>query len=185
MPADLIRRGDGTFRIDLDWIFPPFLEKYLKLLDLCRQRGQLYYPTSGYRSFKEQSERNIAYVNYQLFLKGQGPKVPFAGKAVAAGLSAHNYGIAIDTAPDKDPAKPGLQADYSQARYNVLIEACRELGLVNGVHFGDSPHVQEPQFVSGKQLAKLRAIFLTAEGDDKAKLRACWDYLYSIPFFVA
>lgn len=164
-PLDLLRRKDRTWRVDPSLLYPPFLERLLLVLTRAHERGEDYYLTSGLRWYAEQEEL------HRRHLAG-GPR------AVAAGYSAHQYGIAVDGAPDKDEATPGLQGpDYSSAAYATLIEEARRAGLKPGADFGDNPHVQVPQFVTRSQLAALRVVFVRERGDQAAKLRAVWAYL--------
>jgi hypothetical protein len=55
MPTDLLKKLDGSFRINLDQLYEPFFEAVLDVLAACRKRGQDFCPTHGFRSFSEQS----------------------------------------------------------------------------------------------------------------------------------
>ena len=158
MPTELVRR------VNLDLLFPPFVEKLLAALAACQTRGQDYYAISGFRPWDEQA---------RLWAKFQagGPR------AAPAGLSAHNYGLAVDLAPDGDPNKAGLQPDWSDAKYTILGEEAQKAGLVWGASFNDKPHVQWPGFVSGVELGALKTVWTKNWAGDKnwlPPLRACW-----------
>lgn len=159
MPAELVKR------INLDLLYPPFFERLLNVLAACRARGSDYYVTFGFRSWAEQHQLRA------LYLAGKG------GKAAPAGLSAHNYGIAVDLAPDGDLKRPGLQPVWTDAAYVVLGEEVKRVGLVWGASFGDKPHVQWPGFVNGKELSVLNDMWKVAKGNTVARLKTVWEYL--------
>lgn len=163
-PLDLFRRK-GVYRVDPAELYAPFLARLLAVLSACQSRGALYYATSGQRGMEAQRKLHLAHL-------AGGPK------AAPAGLSAHQYGIAVDVAPDSDVATPGLQGpDYSARAYAILVEECAAGGLVNGGSFGDLPHVQWPGFVSGAQLMRLRDLWRATDGPDADRMRAVWRYL--------
>lgn len=159
MPADLVKR------IDLDCLYPPFLEKLLQLLANCRERGWDYVAIFGYRSWAQQHQLRLA------FLNGTG------GRAAPAGASAHNYGLAVDLCRDKDLDKVGLQPDWDPKAYDVLGEEADLLGLHWGASYNDRPHISWPGYVNAKDLAPLRAIMAKSRGNVRTALRACWDYV--------
>ncbi len=161
MPADL-------FRIDLDLIYPPFLIKALEVISSCRARGEQYYVTSGLRWFDEQARLRV------LYLAGKG------GKAAPAGLSAHNYGLAFDATHDSDLDMPGLQPDWQLPHYAALGEEAGRAGLSWGNAFNDSPHVGDPRFVSGAEIAPLCKIYTLAIGQPLDKLHAVWRHIDAI-----
>ncbi len=167
MPADLLKRTDGSMRIDLDLCYLPFVEKAIAVLAACRKRGQDYMPTFGYRSFGAQLTLHKTY------LAGNG------GKAAPAGLSAHNYGLAWDLCADLDRDQGGLQPAWNAKYYLILGEETEKAGLVWGGRFNDSPHIQWPGFVSGAQLRTLRKIWTDCplEAKDTQRLSAVWAYL--------
>lgn len=171
--ADLFLKRDGSPRLDLAMLYPPFHARVRVALARSRARGHDYYVTCGHRAYDEQAKRRAAYV------AGTGTL------AAPAGLSAHQYGGAVDCAPDGDAAAAGLQADYHERAYAVLAEEAARVGLVWGGTFShpDTPHVQIPRFVSGKQLAELRGVYERASGDDVARVRAVWAYLDALPLF--
>lgn len=163
LPDLLLRNGKP--RIDLTMLWPPFVARLCMALVAAQKRDADYYPTCGWRSYEEQAKRYAAYQ------KGEGTR------AAPPGHSAHNFGGAVDLAPDGDLVKPGLQADYRPRMYKTLGEEVKRVGLVWGDSFNDMPHVQIPVYVSGKQLRPLREIYVTTPGDPKARLKAVWDYL--------
>lgn len=163
---DLLKKSDGSFRIDLDQLYFPFVEKLFNVLQACRERGQDYYPIYGYRSWALQHQLRMK------FLNGTG------GRAAPAGDSAHNYGLAVDVAADSDMKRLGLQPSWEEKKYAILGEETKKAGLVWGGGFNDMPHVQWPGYVSGKDMAVLRKIWKASEGaDEQAKLQAIWQYL--------
>jgi peptidoglycan LD-endopeptidase CwlK len=129
MPTELVSR------IDLDLIYPPFLQDVLETLAACKARDAHYVLTFGYRSFDEQKA---------LYAKGRtapGPKVTNA----PAGMSCHNYGIAVDAVRDFDAQKSGLQPDWSTKAYDILKQEGERRGLQVGVPgLSDPGHVQLP-----------------------------------------
>jgi len=163
---DPFTRVDGTPRIDLSLLYPPFLAELRDLLQRCHARGADYYPTKGTRTWAEQSALHHAYT---VTKKGT--------RAAPPGYSAHQFGIAVDCAPDTNLIKPGLQADYTLANYTVLIEECKAMGLHNGHGYKDAPHVSMAGYVTGHQLGALRRVWAASSGDDRARLKQVWRFL--------
>src|SRR5688572_3401312 len=98
MPADLFTM------VDLDRLYPTFLEALLNCITECRMLGVDYKVYSGHRSFDEQAKLYTAY------LKG-------GNRAAPPGLSSHNYGLAVDCArrmPDK-------KLSWDAKDYRVLL----------------------------------------------------------------
>lgn len=145
MPASLFTR------IDLDKLYPPFLEKLLAAIADAQQRGINYTATLGYRTYAEQDA---------LFAKR--PKVTNA----RGGESAHNFGIACDF----------YDGTWDAATYNTLGVVARAQGLVWGGDWTtpDRPHVQLAGFVTGDDMEPLRAAFA------KGGLPAVFAYLDSV-----
>lgn len=164
MPSDLVKR------IDLDQIYPPFLELVLNVLARCKARGKEYHATRGTASWAYQHKLRA------LYLEGKG------GKAAPAGLSAHNYGLAIDFAPDSDPETPGLQPIWTPKSFEVLGEEVKWEGLHWGDSYNDLPHVSWPGFVSGEDMKVLQRIYKATPPSEKESRRrlAVWQYLNSL-----
>ena len=163
MPADLLKR------INLDLLYAPFLEKVFQLLANCQLAGKTYYGYSGYRTFAEQFQLHQSYLN------GTG------GRAAPAGLSAHQYGLAIDFAFDKDPA-PGLQSGWDRKDYECLGAEAKKLGLVWGGDFNDWVHVQWPGYVDAFELDPLRKEWARvnmgpSDVQKKAALVGIWNFI--------
>ncbi|TQF09181.1 M15 family metallopeptidase [Myxococcus llanfairpwllgwyngyllgogerychwyrndrobwllllantysiliogogogochensis] len=145
-------------RVDLDRVYLPFVAVALEVVARCEARGVRYVATYGFRTFDEQAELR------RLYLAGKG------GKASAAGLSAHNYGLAFDFVCDGDE-RPGVQPDWRLPAYRVLGEETTKAGLVWGGRFGDAPHVQWPGYVSALQLTPLRTLA------ERSSVAAVWKQL--------
>lgn len=164
MPAELVQR------IDLDLIYPPFLERVLDGLAACRARGFDYFATRGFASWAKQHQL------YMAFLNGTG------GRAAPAGSSSHNYGLALDFTFDADRKKPGLQPSWKEREYDVLGEEMQKLGLHWGANYNDRPHVSWPTHVNGKQLRGLGSIAMQHGGTDTTEGRlAVWRHLDENP----
>lgn len=170
MPSELVQR------IDLDRLYLPFTERMLEMLARCRARGANYYATLGTRAFAEQAK---------LYFQGRttpGDKVTNA----PAGLSLHQYGLAIDAVRDLDMAKAGLQPYWGEDGYDILREEAEKVGLQAGLvrrngERWDYGHVQVPLAVLlGRSeraiLLEFKAKYLAAVNEDVA-LRAIWDEL--------
>jgi len=159
MPADLVSR------LDLDLLYEPFLEKVLQLLANLRAKGQDFVAYSGFRSYAEQDTLHKAYIS------GKG------GIAAPPGLSAHNYGLAVDLARDINLVQKGLQPVWDKHEYALLGEETKNMGLVWGGDFNDWVHVQWPHFVTAGQLAPLRVKWMaTQKGptQNKSTLQEVW-----------
>lgn len=160
--------ADSFTRINLDLIYPPFLEKILDVIAACRDRGAIYVATHGFRTYGEQME-----------LWSQGRTKP--GKIVTnakGGQSAHNFGLAIDFVRDMSP-NPGVQPGWLKGDYGVLAEEAEKAGLHSGKAYKDWPHVAWPGYVSAKDLAELDKAFKATAGDSLTKLKAAWGRLPS------
>jgi peptidoglycan L-alanyl-D-glutamate endopeptidase CwlK len=161
MGREFLLFADGRARIDADLLWPEFTSRLLALLSRCAERGQPYYATCGHRSYAESARL------YRAHLAG-GPR------AAPPGMSGHNFGLAVDVAPDADPAKAGLQPSWDRARFEVLDEEAPRFGLVTGARYGDAPHVEIPGFVRGPELAPLHRMHEATRGTERDKLRAVW-----------
>lgn len=152
--------ADGRVRVDRTLLYPPFLAKVDAMLAACEARGRRYYAIRGFATFAEQAAVDAA-----------GPI------AAPAGLSQHNYGLAVDFNLDEDMAKAGLQLPNTPRvakHFKVLVEEARKHGLHSGADYSDSPHVGWPGFVSGRQLGPLKVVWARTIGDDRARLAAVW-----------
>lgn len=163
MPADLLQR------VNLDLIYPEFLCRVLDMLAACRTRGVDYWATRGTATWLEQHKLRLAY------LEGKG------GRAAQAGYSQHNYGLAIDFAPDADTTREGLQPVWDSKAFDVLVDECAKHGLVSGRSFGDAPHVGWPGWEGSLKLSVLLNISTRTQGSQLDKLKAVWAYLDSQP----
>lgn len=122
---------------DLDIRFQPMVRFILKQgQEAIASTGWTLFITDGFRSFKEQDE-----------LYAQGRTKP--GKIVTnakAGQSAHNYGLAVDLAFQKDG-----KLSYEQSLYAPVYSIARSMGLELGADwtsFPDKPHFQYPKWES-------------------------------------
>lgn len=128
MPTDLVKR------VNLDLLYPPFVERLLNLLAKARESGQDYYVISGFRSHKQQQAL------FELGRSKPGRKVTNA----PAGLSAHNWGMAVDVVADESN-KPGLQPTWTLAKYTLLKKLGPTFDLQVGVPgIQDDGHIQLP-----------------------------------------
>ena len=154
-------------RVALASLYPPFREVMAEVIARCRARGADYVATRGFATFAEQEALHTRH------LRGEG------GRAAPAGLSAHNYGLAVDFCRDADVSRPGLQPRWDAPAYAVLGEETRRAGLVWGGSFGDAPHCQWPGLVSGTQLQPVRGLFLSqpAGATDAQRLASVWRFL--------
>lgn len=124
-------------RIDTKLIQPKFLASCEELIKACKARGVEYWAISGYRDPKEQEALYAIGRTTELTRKPVTNAKPYT--------SAHNYGLAIDFALDKDQTKAGLQPSWEIKDYEVLAEEARKLGLMPGMDFKtfkEGPHVQ-------------------------------------------
>ena len=160
-------------KIDLELIYPAFRERILGLVANCHDLGADYYATSGLRSWKEQEK---------IYAQGRTIKCPGCAKNPCGhvisnappGWSAHNYGIAVDFARDKDLKKMGLQPDWDLKAYELLAVEAEKLGLEAGQHwakFKDAPHIQMPLTKLGIKWPTLIKLY------NEGQMRAVWSYL--------
>lgn len=139
----------GPFRrLNLDLIFPPFRMACFELIARCEKEGASYEAIFGHRSFEEQGRM------YRAWQDGKG------GRAAPPGLSGHQYAICEDFARDKDPAKPGLQADWTDPAYEPLGRHATAMGLHWGVSYSDRLHIGWPGYVRADELRPLQTIYL-------------------------
>ena len=136
----------GNFRrIDLDLIFPAFLEKVLDAISACNDRGCVYIATRGYDTYGAQMA---------LWAQGRTKPGPIVTRA-RGGESAHNFGLAIDFVRDID-IKPGVQPSWAKKDYAVLIEEIEKRGLHSGHKYADVPHVSWPRYTTASDMQPLR-----------------------------
>jgi peptidoglycan L-alanyl-D-glutamate endopeptidase CwlK len=151
-------------RINLDTLYPPFLQVALEVVERCRQKGALYVATFGYRSANQQAQMHADWI----------ARKPGAGRAAPAFSSAHQYGLALDFVRDGDEA-PGVQPRWDAPAYETLGEEAQRAGLLWGGSFGDRPHMQWPDYLTGRSMAPLRNLYLRASS--ARSLADCWEYL--------
>lgn len=123
---------------DLHQSFQPMVRGLLsqgqKAIDNSEFKGWQFFITDGYRSFEEQTK-----------LYAQGRTAP--GNIVTnakAGQSAHNYGLAVDCAFQKDK-----KLSYDQKMCALIYPIARKLGFELGADwkgFTDKPHFEHPQW---------------------------------------
>lgn len=146
MPRALFHRS-----VNLDLLHPVFLERLLNLLADAASQGLVYKVYSGHRSFEEQHKL------YKLYVGG-------GSRAAPAGLSAHNYGLAVDMGRWQN----GVMS-WSDKELDPLRELCVKHKLIWGGTFADKPHVQLPGYVTGQQLLPLKKTF-----EQTNDLKAVW-----------
>lgn len=146
--------------LDLDRLYPPFLESLLDCLTECRMLGVDYKVYSGHRPFDEQAKL------YEAHLKG-GPR------AAPPGLSAHNYGLAVDCAK----RLPNKKLSWEPKDYDTLLAVLPKHGLLSGKNYKDLPHVNWPKYERAQELLPLKVVYNATFGDELSKLRAVWSTL--------
>lgn len=132
-------------RVDLDLVYPPFLEKILDAIAACEEQGHRFIATRGYDTYGAQMA---------LWAKGRtvpGPKVT----AAKGGQSSHNFGLAFDFVRDLDIKRDGVQPGWDPKDYAVLIEECEKRGLHSGKGYKDHPHVSWPGYVTASDMLPL------------------------------
>lgn len=122
---------------DLHQSFQPMVQELLsqgqKSID-SKFGGWKFFITDGFRSFEDQTK-----------LYEQGRTTP--GNIVTnakAGQSAHNYGLAVDCAFQKDG-----KLSYDSKMYSLIYPIARKLGFELGADwkgFVDKPHFEHPQW---------------------------------------
>lgn len=168
MPADLFLKS-----VDLDYLYPRFLEKLLRAKAAARDRGASYLSTEGWRSMGR------SFQLHQAYLEG-GPR------AAPAGQSGHNFGLCTDEAliiapSPKRVLRWGRGAKFNEPDdYAILQEELAKEGLLSGASYGDWPHVDFPGFVTGVELRPLLDIWNKNNGlQPLPRLQKVWQYLDS------
>jgi peptidoglycan LD-endopeptidase CwlK len=154
MPAALFKR------INLDFLYAPFLEKLLDAISDCKTTGVEYTATLGFRTYAEQDA---------LFAQGRTTPGHIVTNA-RGGESAHNFGLAVDF----------FAGDWDPQSYERLGSMVALRGLVWGGSWKkpDRPHVQWPGYVSAADMAPLAALTLPdSRESDQDVLRRVWAYL--------
>jgi len=160
-------------RLDVELLHPGLVNRVVDMLSSCRLAGFDYLAVSGYRSIQEQQA---------LYEQGRTRPGPIV-TSTRPYQSAHNFGLAIDFALDRDLGCAGPQDGWSPEEYELLGTEARAHGLLWGGDFTltDRPHVQLPGFVTAAQLEPLRVVYLGARerGSDarsraRSKLQAVW-----------
>lgn len=154
MPADLLTM------VNLDLLYPPFLEALLNCLVECRMLGVDYKVYSGHRPTDEQAKL------YELHLKG-GPR------AAPPGLSTHNYGLAVDCAKRLHNGK----LSWDGKDYDTLLAVLPKHGLKSGKSYNDLPHINWPKYERARELLPLKVVYNATQGDELTKLKAVWEKL--------
>lgn len=120
----------------LQLVNPDLSSKIQQMAEMLDQENITFIVTQGLRSWQDQDK-----------LYQQGRTTP--GKIVtnaAPGHSWHNFGLAVDVAPD-DPTLVGFQLDWNVDHpvWKRLISVGESLGLLSGSEFRtfpDWPHFQ-------------------------------------------
>jgi hypothetical protein len=143
--ADIAAIAPINPRGKADTIHPELRKRLGQLAGILIANRAMAMITDGFRSFEEQ---------HRIFLIGRrgipGERVVTGADA---GLSNHNYGLAVDMYPvidnrvfTKIPA--GASASFKRQFNNtqqLIIDKSEQIGLFSGVHFTnlrDTPHVQ-------------------------------------------
>ena len=157
-------------RIKTQMLYPRFLDRIRAMLEACSDNGFDYWAISGLRSAREQDD-----------LYAQGRTRPGVIVTNARGFqSAHNFGLAVDFARDRDTKRTGLQPGWEAPDYEELGRQARAHGLVWGGDFAmkDRPHVQLPGYVTSGQLAPLKQTYLASgQIQELFGLQAVWSSL--------
>ncbi|CAB4165007.1 hypothetical protein UFOVP1537_44 [uncultured Caudovirales phage] len=122
-----------------DKLDPTFCQDVDELLTL---RPETWYVTSSFRGLAEQA---VLYIRYQAG----------GAKAAPAGMSAHNFGLAVDVVLDGS-MKPGLQMNWDTglpAWLGLRAAIAAHPRLHSGWSFGDWPHIEAVNW-KGKRYPK-------------------------------
>jgi hypothetical protein len=135
--------------LDVHLLEPQF---YFDVNKLLEDSPYTWFVTEAFRS-KERS--NKLYDEYMFgVIKADGTRGPKGPRAAPAGKSAHNYGLAIDVALDKDnDSSNGLQMIWDTSVPGWLWLKAKTLihpRLKGGWKFGDWPHIEKYQWENYK-----------------------------------
>jgi len=163
VPAENFRR------VNLDLLYPPFLERVLELNARCLARGVRYVATMGVRTYEEQND-----------LWRQGRTKPGAVVTNAkGGESQHNFGLAVDFVLDSNPSTDKVEPIWEADGYKMLSEQATLLGLHSGWAYNDLPHVGWPLFIGTETVPSLRVLngvySLQRGADLPEKLKRVWE----------
>lgn len=135
---------EGALESKLKLLYPPFAQMVRRFIFDARKKGMAVSVFQGLRTFEEQ---------HALYLKGRDPKTlkTIDKKLVVtnapAGMSMHNYGLAVDIVFDGDEVKPGWQWSWSQKHpWKGLAELGRSHGLEAAYFwksFPEGPHFEK------------------------------------------
>lgn len=160
MPANNFKR------VNLDLIYPAFLEKVLEAIAACNALGATYIATHGFRSYGEQMA---------LWTQGRTTGGPIVTNA-KGGQSAHNFGLAMDFVRDMGP-QSGVQPSWDKVSYEILGQEAAKQGLHWGAAYKDYPHVGLEGYINGAQIKPLDLIYRASQGTELEKLRNVWKYV--------
>ena len=146
--------------LDLDLVYPPFLERLLALLAACNDRGASYLAYELNRSYDRSAALARAYA-------AGGPR------AAGPGKSNHNFGLAADCALIISPS-PKRVLRWDPDDFLILEEEAPKVGLKTGKAYGDRPHVEWPGFISARDLDPLDLIYRKTPGTPLLKLKEVW-----------
>lgn len=167
--------GELTARIDLDALYPPFRTLACEVLSDLDARHLQYFAISGLRSIEDQRK---LYAQGRIEEGGRMIVVDSSKVVTNArpGMSAHNYGIAIDVSKDANAERAGLQPDWNISAYEPYALACKDRGLDAAyfwTSFREGPHCQLNLRTFGISLSTLQRLY------EQGGMGECWAYLDS------
>lgn len=153
---------DAVSEARLKDVHPALADKVRRLAEAVQLEGIEFRVTQGLRSWADQSK-----------LYAQGRTAPgWKVTNAKAGESWHNYGLAIDIAPD-DPKLPGYQPDWNESHpaWARVIAVGESLGLKSGKSFRDMPHFEMTGKWPSKPPDEVRSLF------EHGGVQAVWNEL--------